>query len=393
MKGIRYLFAAAALLAVLAACDGSLGAYVTVSATGAEYSAYQVPGDAWRMADDPENFDLWAFGPYQVAVKCGDTLHLYSLTAGEVTALQSPCEENGSTSFSVSFDVSAVNGAASADIYYKNGLDSQGATSGTFNITNGVSGQQDVVLVAENSSGDPIAARMVSLEISEGGSYNISLSAQDTGNLITGSLDAFSAQVPPGWASTLALIGSVTPNGTLVLSSGLSSGGGSFTSYSFASHDLASITAREQLLSPTKSVSQVITSSAPGAGFTAQLPAPFDATISHEALPLFSGLGYTAGDLLGYHLEIDWGSYKLSAFVSSGYLENNTSYQLPDLTSYPAFSDFMPGSGDNVKASAEAVMSSLSLKELSALPLNRMPREKPGLSVRLAGDEEKFVVP
>ena len=391
-KGLLVVLAAALLLV---ACNNPLGGYVKVTAKGASAAAYQVDDGDWRAADDPESFDFWAFNKYQVAVRCGDEVNVVALTPGDAGNLIFDCEET-EIGFNVNYNVSAVNHADRAALYYLGGLaaSSPGVAVGTIAANHARPGRQDLVLVAGDSSGNKLAAMMKTVVAANGGSYQITMSSSDGGNLLSGGTVAdFSATVPAGWSVSGALTASLTPHGTEVLSDYLHSSGGNYTSYAFAVHDLVSAFAYEHGSAPQKTLQRLIIADGKAVHFEPDLPAVFDATMTHDYLPSFSGLSYSCGDLVGFHLEARWDGIELSALASSGYLGDGAAYVMPDLTYLDGFTDVYPDSGDEVTTSAEAICSNKSIGEIASQPLNETPVGLRGLDMGIAGDQEKYTAP
>ena len=332
----------------LAACSGLSGKNVTVSATGAGAAAFRVEGGDWQTADDPESFTFRTPGAYEVALRCGDAVEVYALTTGDGDELNLPCDVQGSTGFSVSYDASAVAGAHQVVLYYKDGISggTPGQASGTISVSNGVAELQDLVLTVEDNSGALLAARMLTADVQNGGSYSIVLQASDAQNLLSGgSVDDFSAQVPSGWGWSSALAFAVTPHGTLVPTASLQSSGGAYTSFRFADHDGLMVDVRDSLANTTPRLTEITTSSGTGVQFTPRLPLVFSASVTHEALPEFSGLSYNAPGLLGYNLLIHWGSGRYTCFVSTSFLGSRTSHRLPDLSAVPGLPAASPRAG------------------------------------------------
>ncbi len=396
MKKVSQLATALfAIAALLASCNTPLGGYVTVTTIGADAAAYKLTGADWTAADNPDRFSFWALGAYEVAVRCDDTVHVLALAPGETLNPLIECE-GGGVGFNVSYDVSPVAGSDSASLFYRGGFlfSGSGVKSGTFSASNARSGEQDLVLVANDNGGQPIAAMMITRNVSNGASYTMTMSSSDTQNLLAGgSLEDFSASVPAGWATSGALLASVTPHGTTVISQYLNSSGGSYPSYSFASHDVVQTLAQEAGVAPYKKLSRLLVGEGKALHFRADLPATFDATVQHDYLPAFSGLSYACADLIGFHLQASWAGYKISAFVTSGFLNGVTAYALPDLTYVDGFSDFLPVSGDKVRATAEAICSNKSVAEMSGMPLNTKPTQLQGLDMRIASDVEEYTAP
>ena len=383
------------MLVSLTACPGPGGSPVSVVAAGVGAAAYRVQGGDWQTADDPEHFTFRTPGAYEVALRCGDAVEVYALTTGDGTELNLPCDAQGSTSFLVSYDASAVAGAHRVVLYYKDGFKggTPGQASGTISVSGSVAGTQDLVLTAEDNSGALLAARMLTADVQNGGSYSIVLQASDAQNLLSGgSVDDFSAQVPSGWGWSSALAFAVTPRGTLVPTAFLQSSGGAYTSFRFADHDGLMVDVRDSVANTTRRLTEITTSSGPGVQFTPRLPSVFSASVTHEALPEFAGLSYNASGLLGYNLLIRWGSGSYACFVSTSFLGSRSSHRLPDLSAVPGFTGSKPASGNSVEASADAVVSNVASSRLLRSDMNN-PLALKELDLRLAGSEEEYTVP
>jgi len=393
MKRFYLLLAVAAALLLLASCNSPLGGYVTVKATGADAAAYRQGDEDWISADNPEDFSFWALGPYEVAVRCGDTVNVLALTPDIGNPMIS-CDTGNRVGFSVSYNISAVNGAAKAALYYRAGVASGTGTSGTISASNAIPGLQDIVLVAEDSNGDPIAAKMITENVINGASYSMTMSSSDTGNILAGGrLDDFSASVPAGWTLNGALTASVTPHGTTVLTKFMNSSGGTYDSFTFADYDVVTLFAKQKATPPYLTLSRIVVGTDKALHFTAPLPAVFNATMQHDYLPTFSGLSYAGEGLVGFHLQARWGGYVISALVSTDFLKGATSYEIPDLIDLDGFEDFMPNSGDTVTTAAEAICSNKSFAEMAGVPLNSKPTVLKGLDLRIAGDVEQYTAP
>ena len=401
MKRVVSVLTLGLLLALaLTACPGLQTAKnVSVTATGADAAAYRVEDGDWQVPDDVQNFSFAATGPYEVAVRCGDHVNVFAFTTSDLVQLPVLCEDAGQgVSFSVAYDASAVTGVNRVALYYPGGMrfSNPGQTSGTFSITGGKEGTQDLVLVAYDNNGDMLAARMLTTDVSDGGSYTVTMEAGDTGHLKPGgSVADFSGQMPSGWSVSHVLVAAVTPNGTPVYVSFMDASGGDYTSLDFAHHDVVVAGASDVSPNPTKRVMELQIADATAHDFSVTLPAVFDANISHEALPTFSGLSRSDADLVGYHLQVSWGcDQQVSALVSKGFLGSATSYALPDLTSVSGFAGMKPASGDTAKANAEAIQSNLSWSEVAQGDgLGGQPLRTTGLDVRVATDIERYTVP
>ena len=380
---------------VLTACPSPVPAKnVSVTATGADAAAYRVGSGSWQVPDDVTSFAFTATGAYEVAVRCGDDTSVWSLTKADTETLDLSCPPAATSpvAFDVTFDVSSVAGAVEAELYYGENSMASATTTGTFNVTNGSAGEQDLVLVALDGSGTPIAADMLTVNVTAGGSYSITLAAGDTANVISGSIADFSAQVPGGWPPAGAMMLTVTPKGTAVMGGFLGSSGGPFTSFTFGDHDLAFVMAADG--SGVQSLLQLATSTAPGASFTVDLPAPFSATVTSDTFPTVSGLSISDPELRMYGITMGWTTKTLSAMVSTGFLAGATSYTLPDLTGLAGFTGFAPASGDAVTVNSSVFYASLTTSELFDLMNVDSPFGLPaGESVRIAEDQDTYTAP
>ncbi|WP_457638525.1 hypothetical protein [Oceanithermus sp.] len=387
---------AVAFLLTLTACPGGLPGNVSVVATGAYEATYRLAGGEWQLPDDPEQFNFVALGGYEVAVRCDDSVSIWALTTADTGTLNVPCPTND-TSFTVTYDATAVAGTSSVMLFYKGSTKLSSSASGTFLIDNGVEGLQDLVLVAYDNSGSAIAAKMLTATVHDGDTFSITLAASDAGHLKSGgSVADFSGQVPAGWGFAGAMVGTVTPNGTTVMLEYLTSSGGSYTSLDFADYDAVTASARDSVVTTTKTLMHLQTASSTAASFNVRLPEQFAATISHDALPTFSGLSRSEADLLGYHLNLEWGSsptYSLSALVSKSYLGSRTSYTMPDLTGVSGFEEMAPASGDAVTAAAEYIDSNRSWSDMAAAGLNGPPTNVKGLDLKIGGVRAQYTAP
>ncbi|WP_456414865.1 hypothetical protein [Oceanithermus profundus] len=378
---------AAALLALglgflLAACSGG-GASgnggnggggdvtVTVTATGASAAAYRAGGGSWQAPSDPTSFTftVTAGGAYDVVVRCGDNVSVLSLTTDDLNALDASCSAAppATISFDVSYDASGVTGAAVVEIVHKaSGFGGQVSNNltGTFSVSDGVEGQQDLVILVYDSNFPPnlLAAKMYTVTATDGAAFDF------TGDAITDSdaptmanLPDFSAQVPAGWAG-LWRVTAVTPNGTLVSPYGAipTSSGGPYPELGFADRNVFMVAAEN----PPYGIGSffVRASGAP----TIALPAPIDPSVSGSPV---SVANLTVGaNLLAYTINVEWGTaVVVNVVISKAYLGSATGYSLPDLTALSGFADTLPAIGDTVNVTVTAVESNRTIAELANL--------------------------
>ena len=127
------------------------------------------------------------------------------------------------------------------------------------------------------------------------------------------------------------------------------------------------------------------------------LPAEqFDPSVEEDALPRFSWSGPPAPDLIGYAFVAEFPEFNEFALVSTGWLEDRTEYQVPDLSGAPGFHGARPFEGETLNWEAIAIVANEPLGEILAgepLPLpNPLPR-LPGLDLKMASKKGSYVVP
>ena len=392
-RNLRLSLALLAVALFLTACPSNPASNVAITAASADAVAYSADGGDWQVPDNPDEFTIAARSSYQVAVRCGDSTNIYAFAVSDATAVDFSCAPEKIT-YTVTYDATQVTGADHVMLFAQQTSALGSGNTGQIAVTSGVAGTQDLVLVVYDGTGAAIAARMETLDVSDGGSYSITVESGDTGHLRGGgSVSDFSSQVPAGWTSSSGFVVAMTPLGTQVILDFILSSGGSYTSFDFAKHDAVMVSVKDQSPNPSKTLAQLLTSHAPAASFEVQLPEVFDATVSHEALPEFSNLNRASSDLVGYHLQIEWGTQTISALVSKAFLGSSASYRIPDLTGVSGFSGAKPASGETVKATAETLESNADWKDVLKKPLHGMPLDLPDLNVKIAGDIEEYVAP
>lgn len=353
---------------LLAACgtsgssSGSNDVTVTITATGASFAAYRAGSGSWQAPADPTSFSFTVTGggAYDVAVRCGDNVKVFSFTTDDLTSFDASCGATPTIiSFDVSYDASSVTGAASVELYYKGSLMPLiGNVTDTISVT-GEAGLQDLVLVVYDVNLNPLAARIFTVTAAGGDAFNFTVSDADAAAIATGTFPDFSAEVPagytPGWDVT-----AVTPNGTLVFAGfGSAAGGGPFLDFSFADRNVFAAGGEN----PPYTVGGffVRASGTP----TIALPNAIDPSASGSPVSV-TNLTVSA-NLLVYSINVSWGTspVEVNVTISKAYLGSGTGYTLPDLTALSGFGDTLPASGDTVYVSVTAVESNRTLAEVA----------------------------
>ncbi len=369
---------------------------VTVTAAGAKAAAYRIGNGAWEAAADPTSFSFTVSGggPYDVALRCNARdLSLYSLTTDELTDLDSPCDSGANNiAFSVDYDVSGVQNAKAALLFHKGSVfegERAIGTSGTFKVTHGVAGEQDLVVLALDGNNPPnvLAAKMATFTVADKGSYTVpALSGGDSVGSAT--FPDFSGEVPSGYKPAWTVF-SITPKKTAPLSGfGENSGGTGSTYFTYPFADYLIYMAGAE-----KTDYSVFSFFASASGTPAiTLPGPIDPAASGSPISV-SGL-VTASDLLGYVITASWnGTYHLDASISKAYLGSDTSYTLPDLSSISGFENTKPATGDTVNVSIVAMRSNMSIAEFSELGKSRLTSMPAGRYLKIAQKETSYKAP
>ena len=419
MQGIKQLALAAGLGVLLAACGGpSAGpggdngggdtSTVSVQAPGATAAAYRVAGGDWQYPDDPTRFEialaspaavrsLGADTPYDVVIACpGEiirTFQVFSLTPGEVGELNTACETVGGedVAFQVSYDASAVSGTAYVVLFHKGGPALGLGSSGTVTVdSGGVAGEQDLVLLAVGGSGEPLAARRETVTVEPGGSYTITLHADDAGNL--GQEGPF----PPVSHAELTAsnwgVFAVTPNGTGVLAGGKGSPLGSdYLTLVFASHYAFQASVSDDPDDPTETLTHYLTQAgpAPPSNFP-EFPPRLSPGVANWPTA-FSGLP-GGEDLLGLYFELTHANAGIRVWLSAGYLGESTAYSLP-APPVEAFEPMAPPSGQPVDYEVTAFHSPLSFAEFYAKLTSPLGFLSPDLDLRTAWKKGSYTAP
>ena len=383
---------------IFSACSGPAPAKnVSFTAAGADAAAYRVGSGSWQVPDDVTSFAFTATGAYEVAVRCGDDTAIWSVTKAdtETVDLSCPAPPPSPISFTVTYNVTAVSGATQTVLFYNNNAKSDVTTSGTFNVTDGAPGTQDLVLVALDGTATPIAARMVTINASDGGSYDITMTASDTANVVSsGSVGDFSAQIPSGWPGGMAAVGTLTPNGTLVEGGFMTEAGGPYTAFAGGDYDFLYVVTSD--VSGTKTLIYSAASTAPGAAFAVSLPATMEATVNTDAFPTVVGLSMADPDLRLFTVSVKWSSSRsINVMITPAFLGSSNAYTVPDLSSLPGFAGFGPASGDAVRVDTAAFMSSITTGDLLALAGQGgdVPFLPKGEYVSVSSDSDNYVVP
>ncbi len=420
MKGIRWLPLALGLGLLLAACgspgpspgpggdDGSGTPTVSVQAPGATAAAYRVAGGDWQYPDNPTRFEialaspatvrsLGADTPYDVVIACpGEmlgTFQIFSLTPGEVGELKTVCAAGGDedVAFQVDYDATAVPETAYVVLFHKGGLARGLSPRGTVTVdSGGVAGEQDLVLLARDGSGEPLAARRETVTVEPDGRYSITLRADDAGNL--GREGPFPPVSHDELAASNWLVFAITPNGTGVPAGGMGSPLGSdYLTLAFASHYAFWASVSDDPASPTESLTHYLTQEGPAP--PSNFP-DFPARISPGVASwpaAFSGLP-GGGDLLGLRFELAHARAGIGVWLSAGYLGESTAYTLP-VPPEAAFEPMAPLSGQPVDYQVTAFYAPLSFAELYAKLTSPLGFLSPGLDLRAAWKKGSYTAP
>lgn len=350
---------------------------IRVTVPGAGAAAYRIDGSTWLVISDPTSFslDLESGNKYDIAVLCpygeGKEIIVLSLTRDDLenlgdSSLRLGCNSPprpGNVSFTVNYDVRGLSRADGIALGYKysdtslsSGPQQQGS-QGTVNGW-GLPGEQDLILVAYSGS-EPIAAKVQTVTIEEGGTYTITLSNGDpsTHSITRGTFPSFSGQVPSGWKAYWTVY-AITPRLT-DLNVGYAPGaeGGSFYKLpGIASYYISGVHA---YLDDTEDYQYLFYLSTfpdtPPAEIDLPDPIDFNASgnpLTYENLPQLR-------DLIGYLLMAVADGLRYEIIVSKDYLSNSTTYTLPDLTSLRGFEETLPEDGTWYRAGVLAVGSDL----------------------------------
>ncbi|WP_456445743.1 hypothetical protein, partial [Oceanithermus sp.] len=307
-------------------------------------------------------------GAYDVAVRCGDSANVYSLTTDDLTSLDASCAATPTTiAFDVSYDASGVTGAASVGLYYKGagfwGL--TGNVTDTISVTDGVAGQQDLVLVVYDNNTPPnvLAAKMYTVTAANGDVFDFTGAGDtvtDADNVATTTFPDFSAEVPAGYVAAWN-VNAVTPNGTLVFAGfDPGAGGTPFVDFPFADRNVFAASAENP---PYGLIGFFVRASGTP---TIALPNPIDPSASGSPVSV-TNLNASA-NLLVYTISVNWGTpVEVNVTISKAYLGSATGYTLPDLSALSGFGDTLPQSGDTVTVTVSAVESNRTLAEVTNL--------------------------
>jgi len=352
--------------------DGDVTVTVSTITGTPTAAAYRVGGGAWQTASDPTNFSFIVTdgGSYDTAILCSNKdLFLYSLTTNDISSLKVDCGAPISTiAFGVKYDVSALNGVSTVQLFHKGSGESGekkavgSSLTGSINVTNGIAGKQDLVLLALDSSNPPkvLAAGMRTVDVINNDEYFIPILGVGTATF-----PDFSAELPGGY-SPVWMVYAITPNKTRAIEGmGENTGGAGrdYYTYSFADHELF-IAGGETFGYEVYAVF----SSSQGAP-AISLPAPINPAVGGSPIKI-SGLDQSP-NLLVYNIGLFWGpTFTPNVLVSKNYLGDDTSYTMPDLTSLSGFANTQPTSGDNVTITISAIQSNLSPSEFASLGKN-----------------------
>jgi hypothetical protein len=293
---------------------------------------------------------------YTLALACAPVATLGTLTQQTVYALNltdgtsfgvEPCYGTNAVQGAATgtFDVTAIPGATKVSIVGDQGLGGTiGATSGSFSESLPV-GTNDVAVVAENASNQPLAVKIVRNQTVPGpvnGGSTIVVTAADA----TVSTPVTISNFPPGFSTPPALnVEYLTSNGTSIL---LANSGTSFPAISLAdtqANDAYSINSNSSK-PPTFDVQAGTTiwtnvASSPSLAYpnvwTYAGPAP-------AAYPTFSYAyaGFGGASSVTYYASVSWqtGASAYDEFAvnaSAAYLGANPSIALPNLTGVSGF--------------------------------------------------------
>jgi len=305
---------------------------VRVEAPGA-IAAYYDAGSGWTPATNPAYFTFSAGGAYRVLIECNNNrLRVYALTATEVNDLYEPCPDATSPiAFQVQYDVSGVTGAAGAVLVHRASdffpTDQASGTTGTIAVSQGVAGVQDLVILAIDSNGNLLAARMIpGVNVQNGqayGPYSVT-NADAVGQSETFPDPSTAPGYPAGWAYGWA-VHAVTPGGTIVLSDTDTPGDMNYYTYPFAERYLFAAyvtnTLDERL--------DYFENRDPGAG-PPSLAFPARINAASYAGGQFTNL-INDPALTSYVFTLESGVWEREEKVTKGYLGSATSYALQAL--------------------------------------------------------------
>lgn len=337
---------------------GGGGGDVTVTVTTVTgtptAAAYRVGDGDWQVASDPASFSFVVGdgGNYDVAMLCGfGDLRILSFTADELATPKVYCGLSSNiATFDVDYDASDITNASAVRLYHKNtdyeGTEETLNTSkiGTIKETDGLAGMQDLVMLAVDNNDPPqvLAAELISVDVANNGHYAMHKFKNDP--IETANFPDFGAEVPNGYTPYWVAV-AVTPLGTLAYSGyGKNAGGAGniYYIYSFATHKWFLVGASSQ-----NSSIYTIYSSSLDTTPTISLSNPINPTVSGSTPLKFDGLS-TSPDLSIYHINIFHTSFASIIYVSKAYLENSSSYEMPELTGVSGFENMSYPSGANL---------------------------------------------
>ncbi|MCX7802465.1 MAG: peptidase S8 and S53 subtilisin kexin sedolisin [Meiothermus ruber] len=356
------LFSLGLLVTLLAACGGGGGSGSTPPPSSITLTvedplgsfnaaAYQVGSGSWQALNmtgtttKTASFSLNGQSKYGVAVRCsGLVVKVIQATASELPNPKLECSSSSSTPSTVAFTVNVSIDAgllASGDRVCVNSTNCQSASNTVSIPLNLEAGTRDLLIALADSSNMVKVAKVVKgVNVSSGGSTNVSLAASDQLNPVS-----FTLPTPPSGYSSF-------PAAPIFYASASNTGGGgvnaSPTSYrpvsGFGSGDRYVALLMASASSGELQSFQFFTGT-PSLAF----PAPWNAGslgVNQTAHPSLSGLSRSDNDLRGYQIYLQLtAQLYYTAIIGKSWLGSATTYTLPDLSAPSLLGYTAPSSG------------------------------------------------
>jgi len=359
-KKDKWVIGLLALLAiVLSACGlgpnpvppGGGPGQVEVVLPGATNIHYDDGSGSWQTAQGT-NFSFTPNNPggaYRVAFQCtgGSTtvFNIYAATQAELPRIYDPCPSAATpVSFSVQYATSSLPAGTTAvrlahkagTFYHMDAVDSP--PTGTIQVSTGIAGTQDLVLLAEGSGGLLAYMYLPNVNVYSG----LSLTANNPWQPVTPSQTFPDPSTFPGYVSGWTYgwsVHGVTPNHTIVLSDTDTTGDMNYYPFPFATRYLfqayATDTTRERLAYFRNKIGAT-----PPAAMA--FPGRLNAVSFNRAGGTFQNLPPSPPDTRMYEFAVSWwmGTQHYSRIeqVSAGFLGTSGAYTLQSTPSSPQWS-------------------------------------------------------
>ncbi|WP_337845622.1 peptidase S8 and S53 subtilisin kexin sedolisin [Thermus sp.] len=388
------LFSLGLLVTLLAACgSGSTPPPSSITLTVEDplgsfnAAAYQVGSGSWQALSmtgtttKTATFSLNGQSKYGVAVRCSSlVVNVIQATASELPNPKLECSSSTPATVSFTVNVSVDNSLlASGDQVCINGSGCQPASNNVAIMANLEPGSRDLLIVLTDSSNMVKVAKVVKgVNVSAGGSTNVSLASSDQLTPVS-----FTLPTPPAGYTAF-------PGALVFYASASNTGGGevnaSPTSYrpvsGFGSGD------RYVALSIAMATNASLTSIQFFTGTPSlSLPAPWTAgslSVNQTAHPSISGLSRSDSDLQGYRIYLQLtAQLYYTATLSKSWLGSTTTYTLPDLSAPGLLGYTTPTSGGG-SFKIDAILGN---KNLFALDVNNLSAFQSGDYLQVATAE------